>query len=435
MRGLCAIALVLVLSPLTLVASGGQAAAAERQAPPVKHVVREYGDGPVRLAAHQGTDVSFHARRGDRVTVIAESVEHTRCSGRETLVDGRGARTAKLGRVFRVRTTGAAVLRFRGRCGVTGTGKFRLPVRVEVVKVRMRKLSVDGPRTRVRAPRQGFLDVAFVRVPRTGRVKLTLRDQLGQAAETERMLVGSDLKSSASTPAASIEPGQRMVLSPYNEPHGARLRRGKVIGLVAGESGYAEALRARESRVTLDGPRLTLPAEPGREYILTYEVGPGERVYLDDQDSPTMASYAPGDDRDNPALKRIVVAASDSAAESEPMSVRVRRLVQVADLAPGADAIRFESADPGQWFVARIPATTSENVRLSATDVTVAGGSWYADVPPVGCLRDCYSTGLHVWPERLMADGRLPGDEPYELVVRFGSGASGGVSMTLTDLP
>lgn len=226
-----------------------------------------------------------------------------------------------------------------------------------------------------------------------------------------------------------------MVLSPSNEPDGPRLPRGKVIGLVAERSGHVQALRARESRVTLDGPGVALAAERGREHILTYEVGAGERVYLDDQDSPTVESYWPGDDRENPALKRTIVTAAEDAAASDSMSVRIRRLAQVADLVPGAGPVRFESADPGQWFVARIPATTLGSVRLSASDVTVAGGGWYADVPPVLCSRDCLYPGLTVSPDRLVDDGTLPGHQPYELFLRLNPGASGGVSLTLTDIP
>ena len=66
---------------------------------------------------------------------------------------------------------------------------------------------------------------------------------------------------------------------------------GQVVGIVAGESGYAESLQAREHRVALDDPALTLPAEPGREHVLIYEATPEDRAYVIPVGLPSQQAY------------------------------------------------------------------------------------------------------------------------------------------------
>ena len=175
------------LLPLLVVGTGGGPANAA-PAPDVKRVVRAYGDGAVRLQARQGVDVTFRARRGDRVMleVRMHRTYPSTCLGTQALVDGRGRRTAPVDfdsgtKIFTVRTTGRAVLSFRGRCA-SGRRQAPQPGWAQLTKVRTREVRRDG-RTSVRAPRRGYVDIASARVARDGRDTLTLRAPDGARQE------------------------------------------------------------------------------------------------------------------------------------------------------------------------------------------------------------------------------------------------------------
>ena len=277
---LCVLAPMLAAVPAVAAMPSVPAAPA---APAVKHVVRDYGAGPVRLAASQGADITFHARRGDHVTVKVRGVgaRAVACQGRTTVVDGRGPLRGGSDRVVRIRTSGNATIRFRERCRASAPEP--LPVRVQLVKLRMHRVSVGQPATRVGAARRGFLDVAWTRVPRTGRVKLTARNQGGLATPAPLLLLDSRLRRGM-TPTASIEDGRRLVIKhPTGDigPELAMVRRGMRIGLVVSRAGTVDARRSLTREIELDGPAVSLPSKRGREYILTVQVPLGIRTYLD----------------------------------------------------------------------------------------------------------------------------------------------------------
>ena len=445
------------LLPLVAVGTdGGPANAAS--APDVKRVERAFGDGAVRLRPRQGVDVTFRARRGDRVMleVTRHRIFPSTCFGTVALVDGRGRRAARVGpkagtKVFMVRTTGRAVLSFRGRCAIA-RGQTPLAGRAQLTKVRTRKVRREG-RTAVRAPRRGYLDIARIRVAKDGRDTLTLRapDGTTQGVTRGGVLVGGRVHREGSrTPMVSAEAGQRYStdLTRYSDDN-ARLTSGQVVGLVAGESGYAESLRAREYRVALDDPALTLPAEPGREHVLTYEATPEDRPYLIPVGLPvqqahlndanlswgTWRRYPGGRDSDDPSLQRTIVLSDFNGADRQPLQVRVRRTVRVPDLVVGGAAVTFASPDPGTRFVSTIPVSTADTVRLTASNASTTG-PWETEAWPVLCPRgDCRGGGLTVRQDALVADGWIYPSTSHELFFYLEPNASGSVTLALTDVP
>lgn len=448
MRGVvaavCAAALLpLVATVVSTVPAVAALGAVERSAagPPLKKVTRAYGDGPVRLAARQEGIIAFRARRGDHVTLQVRGADRAHrgvgCEGSVSLTDGRGVRTAQaLSRVFVVRSSGATTLRFRGRCELVAP----VPVRLQLVKVRMKRVLSEGARVRVAAPRRGYLDVAFVRVARDGRDSLVLRDPDGstQFSYDSQVLVGSRLVDSGTDRGVvTVEAGRRPTLGVTYSTAGPRRSAGEVVGLVATSAGHAEVLRALEYRVELDDPALTLAADPGREHVILYHATAADRAYVI-PDGPTWSTWserAGGADLDDPSLHRTIIGSDPDGADPQSFRVRVRRTLRAPDLVVGGPSVTFASADPGSRFVATIPSSSAGTVRLTASDVAVAGGSWSTDVPPTVCPRDCSWTGLNVGTDRLVADGGLWSERPHELTFIFAPEASGSVTLTLTDIP
>lgn len=453
------IALLGVVTALAAVMTGlgGPTAPPSDAAPPVaavKQVDRAYGQGPVRLGPGQGVDVTFQARRGHSVMLDVRSRTSPRyasCFGTQTLVDGRGPRRTRINgpgsaRIMSVRTSGQVTLRFRGTCSANKRQEAH-PVIAQLIKVRTRQVDRDA-RTRVRAPRRGFLDVAWVRVARHARDTLTLRSGSGvtQHPRYSRVLVGDRLWTAVSSHGISVEAGHRVALTPSTWNLPGRLRPGQRVGLVVSAGGYAESLRSRVHQVALDGPALTLPAEPGREHVLVYRAETADRAYLLHQDVPAAGTdpghtswypwvtYTAGADRADATLHRTIVASDADGADSQSLQVRMRRTVRVPDLVVDGAPVSFASVEPGTRFVATIPASAAGNVRLSATDVSVTG-AWGASVPPVVCPYDCLYPGLTVGDHTLVADGVLHAVEPHELNVTFDADATGHLTLRLTDIP
>lgn len=439
MRRIVSIIALSVLSPIVAVVGGTSFSVAAPSTPAVKEVTRQYGAGPVRLAARQRADISFRARRRDRVSLEAQVAGKRRgpCSGRAILVDGRGARRAKLDRVFRVRTSGTAVFRFRGRCG---TRRTPLPVRVQLQKLRLRRIGVDGRDARVRTPRRGYVDVAWTRVPASGRVKLTARNRRSRETYANRVLVGSRL-GQIHAAHASIQDGQPLVQHPnYYRTDRPALKRGTLVGLVLPVRGTVDARTAVVHHLTIDGPALTLTPDRGREHVLTFTVPEGVETYLSLTDPASWKGWTqyslPPEEFGDQSVHRIVVVSDADARVSDTRQVRVRSVLEAPDLVVGGPPVKFESADPGQWFFARTPPAYRENVRMSATDVAVTG-EWRAEIKPWCGGRDClFETGMTLDNRHLVAYFWLRDRYPVEgLFVRFEPGASGGVTLTLSAIP
>lgn len=448
-RFIAGVAAALALPLLGVVVQHPAVAAPETAPTPrVKHVERSYGAGVVRLAPRQGVDIGFRARRGDEVMIEVRSRRDrfTPCSFTQTIADARGRRTAKVdlatsARIMRVRSTGRVELRFRGACAYDRSQDPH-PVSVRLVKVRSREVARDD-RTAVRGERPGYLDVAWVRVARDGRDTLTLRTSDGavQRVQRSRVVVGDRVFRDSLVGSVSVEAGRRILL-PLRGP---QLRAGMRVGLVAPGAGYAESLRAREHRVELDGPALTLPAEPGREHVLVYAATAEDRPYVlplgipenaGDLDDPSWwpwRTYTGFADPDDPTLRRTIVASDPEGAGPEALQVRMRRTVRVPDLVVGGPPVTFSSADPGTRFVATIPARPVGRARIDATDVSTTG-SWQTWVPPVLCSRDCFWPGLAVGPGTLTADGYFHRAVPHELQFTFAPSATGSVTLAVTEV-
>lgn len=446
---------VLVVPMLISGVDGAAVASAAPDAEPVvKTVDRAYGGPAVKLAPGQGVDVRFQAHRGDQVMLdLQTGVDGAPCHGSQIVVDSRGRRALRISgymaaRIVRMRVTGPTVLSFRGSCSYTGNEK-PVPARAQLTKVRLRSVAVDG-RTSVRAPRRGYLDVAHVRVASDGRDTLTMRDEEGVAtiasASGSRVLVGNRLSGQVGAHGISVEAERRYALTPTSWRFGARLRRGQRVGLVVTESGFAESLRAREHRVALDGPTLTLPAEPGREHVLVYEatqqddpyilplgITPAQDYDLDDLRWGTWSTYTGGAEPGDPSLRRTIVYSDADGAGPQTQQVRMRRPVHTVDLVVDGGPVTFSSTESGTRFVATIPPSVARTVRLTASNASVTG-AWQVEVPPPFCRGDCPHTVLSVSHDTLVDDGDLLSEKlPLEVYVTFAADATGSVTLTLSD--
>lgn len=449
----------LLLPVLAMAGSPTSATAPQKQAAPpapsVKDVRAAYGSAPVRVQPRQGVAVAFRARKGDRVflDVTNGRDDEAPCFGHQTLRDGRGSRSSAVdgvrsARVVTVRTTGRVVLTFRGYCAAN-KGQKADPAAVQLTKVRMRDVGRDD-RTTVRAPRRGFVDIAYVTVRRHGRDTLTLRADDGtvQYDWGGRLLLGSRLSFSDDAASVSVEAGHRAA-----QPHSSiyvpptRLRPGQRIGLVVAGRGYAESLRARVHRTTLDGPAIPLQADPGREDVLVYAATPADRLYVTatglqaDPDHlvhpiwDPWRTYSGGADRRDPSLRRTIVASDLDGAGPQQLQVRVRRTVRTADLVVDGPPVTFASVEPGTRFVASIPATDAGAVLLRATDESVTG-PWDTYVPSTVCNRGkCLDTGLDVSTDVPIRRGSLQPGEVHELQLTYAPDASGSVTLQLTRTP
>ena len=434
------------LLPLVAVGTnGGPASAAS--APDVKRVERAFGDGAVRLRPRQGVDVTFRARKGDQVflDIVNERFHKSPCFGTQSVRDGRGVRRSSVdgirsAKVVTIRTTGRVVLGFRGYCAANERQRANRAV-VQLTKVRMREVARED-RTTVRAPRRGFVDIAYVRVRQHGRDTLSLRADDGtiQTVRKGRVLRGSRLSYREDTASASVEAGHRAALNGSTYGAAVRLRAGERVGLVVPARGYAESLRARVHHTSLDGPVVTLQADPGREDVLVYAATAYDRPYVTghgDLGDPTWypwRTYSGGADRRDETVRRTIFASNPNGDGPQQLRVRMRRTVRVTDLVVGGPSVTFSSPEPGTRFVASIPATDAGTVRLSATDVSVTG-PWGSNVPPTVCNRDCLYTGLSVNADTPVVDGTLQPDRVHELQLFFGADASGSVTLALTDRP
>ncbi|WP_162799249.1 hypothetical protein [Nocardioides sp. 616] len=410
----------------------GASAAAAAPRPPVKQVFRAYGDGPVRLAYRQEGAITFRASRGDEVTVTTRA-QGSWCSGRLTLTDRRGSRTQKQtykSHVFRVRTAGRATIRFQGD---SACGTADRPLRVQLVKLRGQQVPVDGEPVVLEKPERGFLDVAWIRVPRTGRLKLTGRDAGGHEISAARMLVGNEL-ANFHHGGLSVERGLPRLATwdTYFEPDDPALRRGTRVGLTFGSDARVEASSALPHAIELDGPPVTLASGSGREHVLTVKLPRGARTYLDSDEEwwEYGANYwlppAPGDPA-KAGTYRLVVA-SDGDAPYQERTLRLRSY-RTATLVVGGPPLRLESADPGERFWVRVVASKPGRVRLAASDVTVTGGDWAVRLANT-CSRDCYG-GATVNQSVPVATGSVPKPKSGLVLVDLGSGATGGLTLTL----
>lgn len=450
---------VLLVPPLVL--GTGSPAPAEPAttdvvaAPAVLQVQAAYGAPRVRVAPRQGVDITFRASKGDRVLLDVRSTRHRQapCFGTQTLRDALGTRTATIdglasAKIMTVRTTGPAVLGFRGYCA-SNQGQEAHPASVQLTRIRMREIGREGRRS-VRAARRGFLDVAYVTVRANGRDTMTLRNGDGTTQDvrrTGRVLLDDRLVPADAAGSVSVEAGHRLAVSSSTYGSGGRLRAGERVGLVVASAGWAQSLRARVHRTSLDAPALALPAEPGREHVLVYAATDADRSYVTaeglpasgaDLGDPTWSpwrTYSGGADRTDPSLRRTIVASDPDGAGGPQLRVRVRRTVRVADLVLGGPAVTFSSTDPGTRFIATIPAAAVAGaVRLTASNVSTTG-PWGTEVPPTVCPRDCLWPGLGAGPDKLSVDGYLEPGNVHELHVTFGADASGSVTLQLTDIP
>ena len=425
--------LVLVLGTAPPVATGAAAAAAHAAhaapaVPAVLRVVRAYGDGPVLTAPGQGVDVTFRARRGDRVRLLVSNVrwpEH-RCYGHLTLRDGRGTRGMLVpGRTLRVRTDGVAVLGYRGRCAEFETDAVG-PARVQLQKLRMHHVAVDGPGTRIPRAQRGYVDVAWTRVPAAGRVKLSARDRRGRSTEAAHAFLDNTLETmvrSAEPPRTiSVEAGQPVAQNGRTLPAiTPAIDRGALVGLALGRRGVVEARTAVAHAVDLDGPAISLEPDRGREHVLSVSAPEGVTTQVDAP--PSWSSLEiPGDDT---SVRRYAVwSDEDDAGTATDLRVRT-----VPDLVAGGAPVRYELTEPGLELKVGVQVPADGSYTLVASDVAMSG-DWSAAIPGPCDGRSCESPGPSVSHERSTGTGTLAAGTP-ELSFYLAPRSSGAVTLHL----
>ncbi|WP_104108361.1 hypothetical protein [Nocardioides sp. 616] len=410
-------------------------AAAAAPRPPVKQVLRAYGEGPLELAYRQQGAISFQARRGDEVTLSARTKQGDDCRGSVTLTDGRGSRTKKLTLVFpvfRVRSAGRATIRFRPFSRWCAADD---PIRMQLVKLRGRNVPIDGKPVRLGQAELGFQDVAWLRVPRTGRVKVTGRDPRGKGIQISQAVARGEMRS-IWTGAVSVEHGAT-VGTPDPLDVGPVLRRGARVGFIFDSAARVGARSALTHTVELDGPPVTLTSGHGREHVLTVQLPAGIRTYLDPeyQWSERGTSYwlppRPGYPTAAGTYRMVVASAED--APHQERTVRIRSYLDAPDLVVDGPPVRYESVEPGQRFSIRVPASEDGPVRLAASDVNVTGGGWSAQIHP-SCGHDC-AGGARITSWEPSGLGYLLGAPSATGDVRFRPGATGSLTLTLTSVP
>ncbi len=421
-----------LLVPAAVGPGGSRADAAAAPLPPAKRVDRAYGEGPVRLAPRQFGAVTFPARRGDELTLRVKPADGGGCDGSLVLEDRRGTRTKGLDRVFRVRATGKATIWFKGRCRAWGKPSAAV---AQLVKVRSREVEMDGRPVRVGPSNKRFVNVAWVRVPRTGRVKLTGRNAQGGRVSSHTVLEGDWLHRVYKAEGASAEHGQPPMYELEPDEGDRVLRRGQRIGLTFARGARVEARSALQHTVELGGPPLTLASTGGREHVISVQVPAGTRTYLD-WGTGTEHGWArqywlepKGDLTTKDGVYRLVVASDDNSRVPRERTLRIRSILQSPDLVVGGAPVRFESAEAGQWLLADVPAARTGTVQFEASDVAVTGGGWAADLF-VPCYRDCFG-GASIRSGETVRPGSLPYAEPNRVLFKFDPGASGGVTLRL----
>ena len=145
---------LLAASLVPLAASSAPAGAA---GPTTRTVFREYGDGPVQVAARELIRIVFHGRAGNKVMLRGGH----KCP--PLLRDPRGDTVAKeRGGYWRLPEGGRYVL-VRRPC-------VAAPVTLQLVKLVAPQARPDGRPVRLPAPRRGYLPAVEVVVPQQGRI-------------------------------------------------------------------------------------------------------------------------------------------------------------------------------------------------------------------------------------------------------------------------
>ncbi|WP_185994387.1 hypothetical protein [Nocardioides campestrisoli] len=410
-------------------AGSSAASAAESQRPPARRVVRAYGQGPVKLAPRQAGAITFRADRGDVVTLRVTEVDGSdRCFGSLTLTDRRGSRTAPLDHVLRVRAAGRATVWFRGRCQYPG-GKPRRTL-AQLVKVTGRDVPVDGRPVRLRPSGRGFVDIAWVKAPPTGRVTLLGSDPRGRALETDLVFEDGRLRPWYGADSASVQTGQPAAFGGEWRDDAVPVTKGTRVGLTFPVAARVQALSAVEHTAVLDGPPVVLAEGGGREHVVSVHLPEGTETFLE-PDRRDGASTWLEPRPSTPAAAgtyHLVFPPDRNASFSRERTVRVRSIRRLPDLLVGGPPVRVTSTERGQRFRASVPASEPGGVELLASQVEV-DGEWSATLGGP-CYRDCIG-GAHIDWQKPFDLGAIVYREPYAVSVSFGPRSSGALTLQL----
>ncbi len=275
-----------VLLAVTLTAPAGQASPPSPSRAQTMHVDREYGQGPVMVP--RGVDrvrISFQGRKGDRVR-LDEAVRQPDSCGTVSLRGPSGRLDPWVHDALRLPVSGPYSFVFT-RCQTAN--RYRL----QLVKIRLRQLPVDGPPVVVRRPRNAaYAEWASVVVPQSGRVQVRPTTRGLESPWSELYLRGAPslnvvtwhqeaeqipqaIYLEAGTPIAN-ELG--MMMPAPDEPLVPRA--GQRVWLVPGEPQVrAGATRARMAPGTLDGPAVPVTARlPFQEVGVRFHAEAGQWV-------------------------------------------------------------------------------------------------------------------------------------------------------------
>lgn len=381
-----AAALTCLAAPLVAAAP---ASAAERQVRPAPAAVRhlDYGDRAVRLPEGRRAVIRFDGRRGDVVSlsgVVPSRLELHR--------DGRKVpQTWRNGGWFRLPRTATYAFRVgaSARAGRT----------VGLLKARVHRVEVDGPAVEVPRQRRGYVDLAAVRLERGDRV--TVDDG---RIDNRLFLPGGRYESGWGTHLL-LRPGHPIRVDDDNYPIGGDAVTGTTLVRVL--SGHrVTAAGAVEVAAQPDGSpvELTAARRAQREYVVTFEGGVDDLVYLERTSGPgvtnatTLLDRWSGSPVDSPLSQRVpaspdfVLPAAGtheiSTVSSEVgTTARLRKGIRVAALQPDGPAVDF-TFDGSGTRVYSVGGAIGQRLESATTDLA-PGETWIAELSP----RDPWSCG------------------------------------------
>lgn len=439
------------LAGLSLVPVGAAPSDSAPSQAPVLTVVREYGDGPVKVPhGVERARVRFQGGAADKVRLSTRDSCHV------------GLRRVG-GRVVKPSTSVASFWKLpaRGRYEFTYHRCSTVDPRLQLQKLVTHRLRVDGDPRSLRY-RRGYVDAALLPVPPTGRVQVTPTSRHQAGWDTVLLPDGAagflDFSLGVYVEAAQPLSDGQGALNPDAEPQ-APVRAGDRLLFIARGAMDVQATSAIVVPAVLDGPAVTVSngGVPFRETQAEFDGLAGQWVYLERVGVPARHWFDPGllDPQGHQLLNptgayhpywqlpvtgryRVQVPTSDSSFSG---TLRVRSMKVLSEPMPtDGSPLTFAADTAGQWMLARFSLAAGD-MRSIHLDSAVASGRWsaFADreqryrCTPLGPL-DC-GTGTYAAVDATHPDsGPFNLSDPtgaWEMVVRMATGQGGTVTVSL----
>ena len=419
----------------------------------------DYGDGPVKSTTGRVLKVAFDDKKGHRVRLQANSVSGDwprQCPIVRLLRDGDEVDTKHYDwdtRMWRLPMRDLYTFKVRNR------RKNTLAVKAQLLKLRVHDVGIGE---RVRLPKErGFVSAARVRVPREGMVMVrTTPHRLRFAKDQGQVVVpGQTAKSFYFGPDSLSVEGHPVTipnlllkaeqpvryLHPYFgsgdvRPSAADLRASKAVLVLPTGDVKVTVNRPQLTTTTVDGPGLTVTAEP-RGKMLTQATfttaGPQWlrlQVHVEGQVQDRLTPWSSGGVEVVASVNttvdgawavspirelvqvpaagthnlRLFVRTTDGTRKD--VTVRLRPVRTLPAMPTDGTGVEFATTQPGEWVLAPVELDPARTYRVDASNVAVSRtAGWFGLVQPpvrIGC-RDiyCSAPSAHLNSERLSGDG------------------------------